>query len=218
MQFQKILLVTGMLLMSLVGGVIGGLLVDAPVFAERVQGPGAVTTTQVNLVDADGQLRAVLAGRDERRMASLSFYDPGGQVRGIVGIDESGTPLVRLLDPAGQSRFTALVRGNDPLVIVGDEAAQSAVFGSVGGSPLLSLFDAGQSRTRLQLAPDGSPSFGLFDQGGRQSIALTVDAANAPLMTLHEEGRVRGAFGCEGAYGLSQCGRLRADAFGHRRS
>ena len=194
MRFQGTLN-AGMLLTSFLGGVFGGALFDSSVLALRAQGPAVVTTPQINLVDSDGRLRAVLAARDERRMAALSFYDTAGQVRGLIGIDENGAPLVRLLDQTGQSRLSAVVQGDDALVIVGDEAARSGVFGSVGGLPLLSLFDAGQSRTRLQLAQDGSPSLSLFDNGGRQSIAMTVDASQAPLMTLHEQGRVRAAFG-----------------------
>ena len=102
---------------------------------------------------------------------------------------------MRLLDPAGQSRVSAVVQDGDALVIVGDEASRSGVFGAVGDSPLLSLFDAGRSRTRLQLAENGSASLRMFDADGRQAIAMTVDASEAPLMTFHEEGQLRAAFG-----------------------
>lgn len=197
MRFQGMPLVVAIAMVcgSILGGVCGGALVASSVATVGAQGPQVVTTTQVNLVDADGQLRAILAGRDERRMASLSFYDAAGQVRSLIGIDENGTPLVRLLDPAGQSRVSAVVQDGDALVIVGDEASRSGVFGAVGDSPLLSLFDAGRSRTRLQLAESGSPSLRMFDADGRQSLAMTVDASEAPLMTFHEEGQLRAAFG-----------------------
>ena len=194
---HKTFLIAGMLSTSLLGGLVGGALVQSSVATVRAQGTGAVTTTQINLVDPDGQLRAVLAGRDERRMASLSFYDTAGQVRSVMGIDEGGIPLVRLLDQAGQSRMSAVVQDGDGLLIVGDERARSAVLGDLNGSPFLSLFAAGRSRTRLQLAQDGSPSLALFDGDGRQSIAMTVDASQAPLMTFHEQGRVRAAFGVQ---------------------
>jgi len=45
------------------------------------------------------------------------------------------------------------------------------------------------------LSETGSPSFGLFDSDGRQSLTMTVDSSEAPLLTLHEQGRVRAAFG-----------------------
>jgi len=197
MRFQNTLLVAGVLVASLCGGVLGGLMVTAPVLAERVQSPAPVTASQVNVVDPEGRLRAVLSGRDEQRMASLSLYDATGQARAVVGVDDSGTPLLRLFDSAGQGRLSAVVQGDDALVVVGDERAVSGVYGSLGGMPLLSFTHAGQSRVRLQLGPDGSPTFGLFGPDGEQSVALTVDAAGAPLMTLHEEGRVRAALGVQ---------------------
>ena len=130
-------------------------------------------------------------------MASLSFYDTAGQVRGVIGIDENEMPLVRLFDQAGQSRLQLLVQDGDGLVIVGDENARSGVFGIAGGSPLLSLFDAGRSRARLQVASDGSPSLRLFDGDGRQSIGLAVGASDAPLMTFHDQGHLRAVFGVQ---------------------
>ena len=47
----------------------------------------------------------------------------------------------------------------------------------------------------MQLSEVGSPSFGLFDSEGRQGLVMTVDSSEAPLLTLHEQGRVRAAFG-----------------------
>ena len=197
MRFQGTPLIVSLLCTSFLGGVCGGALVASSVVTVRAQGAQVVTTTQVNVVDPDGRLRAVLAGQDERRMASLSFYDTAGQVRGTIGIDENEMPLVRLLDQAGQSRLSAFVQDGDGLIIAGDEEAQSGVFGTAGGSPLLSLFEAGRSRVRLQVAPDGSPSLRLFDGDGRQSVGLTVGAGEAPLMTLHDQGQLRAAFGVQ---------------------
>lgn len=197
MRFQRTSLFVAVMFTSLLGGLCGGALVASSVVAVGAQGAQVVTATQVNVVDREGRLRAVLAGQDERRMTSLSFYDGAGQVRGIIGIDENEMPLVRLFDETGQSRLSAFVRDGDGLVIAGDEAAESGVFGTAGGSPLLSLFEAGRSRARLQVAPDGSPSLRLFDADGQQSIGMTVGASNAPLVTLHDQGQLRAAFGVQ---------------------
>jgi len=195
MFFHRTLLFGALIFASFLGGIVGQLVITSPVVTLRAQQPQVITASQVNLVDTQGRLRAVLAGQDERRMASLSFYDSAGQLRSFIGIDENDTPLVRLLDGSGQSRLTALVQGSDGLVVVGDERNQSGVLGAVGGSPFVSLFEAGRSRARLQLTETGSPSFGLFDSDGRQSLAMTVDSSEAPLLTLHEQGRVRAVFG-----------------------
>ena len=194
---NRILLIASLCFASLVGGAVGGILVDSQVIAARTQPLAAVTTTQVNIVDADSRLRAVLSGQDERSMASLSFYDPDGQVRAIVGLDASGVPLVHLLSPAGDNRLTASVVGDDAVIVVGSERARSGVLGVVGGVPVLSLDDVGQSRARVQVNQDGSSSLGFFDDRGAQSLVMTVDAAGAPLMTLHDEGATRLALGVQ---------------------
>jgi hypothetical protein len=197
MHLQGTHLVAVMLFVSFLGGVCGGALVTSPTVTVRAQGAQVVTATQVNVVDQDGRLRAVLAGQDERRMASLSFYDTAGQVRGIIGIDEDEMPLVKLFNQAGQSRLSALVQGDNGLVITGDEDAHSGVFGTVGSSPLLSFLKAGRNRLGLQLAEDGSPSLRLFDGDGRQSIGMTVDPSRSSLVTFHDQGQLRAAFGVQ---------------------
>ncbi len=197
MHLQGTHLVAVMLFVSFLGGVCGGALVTSTTVTVRAQGAQVVTATQVNIVDQDGRLRAVLAGQDERRMASLSFYDTAGQVRGIIGIDENETPLVRLFNQVGQSRLSMLVQDDDGLVITGDQAAHSGVFGTAGGSPLLSFFETGRNRLRLRLAEDGSPSLRLFDGDGRQSIGMTVDPSRSSLMTFHDQGQLRAAFGVQ---------------------
>jgi hypothetical protein len=196
MQRERTLLMTGMFLTSLVGGAIGGILVDSQVLVAGTAQLATVTTTQVNVVDADNRLRAVLSGQDERNMASLAFYDPDGQVRAIVGLDANGVPLVNLLNRTGENRLRASVLGEDAVVVVGSDATRSGTFGVLGGVPVLSLDDGRQSRVRVQVNQDGSSSLGLFDGRGAQSVVVSVDAATGlPLMSFHEEGSTRLALG-----------------------
>ncbi len=192
MQYQKTLVMAGLAAASMLGGAVGGMLVGGAVAA---QGAQVVTATQVNLVDSSGQLRAVLAGRDERGMASLSFYDEAGQVRGILGIEDGGTPVLRLLTAQGQSRVQAFVENEDGFVVVGDEAGNSALLGAVGDTPMLSLGDGQRVRVRMQLGPDGTPAIGLFDDEARRSMTLETDNVGAPFITLYEAGRPRTTIG-----------------------
>jgi len=108
------------ILASLVGGAASNLFLTARLGA---QGADVVTASQVNIVDSEGRLRAVLAAEDERGMTSLAFYGSGGTVRGVVGAEPDGTPVLRFNNPAGVGRLSASVRDDDPLITVGDEAA-----------------------------------------------------------------------------------------------
>ena len=104
----RMLFVVVMVGAALFGGLISAAVVGSPISASSVQNANPITTTQINIVDGNGQLRAVLSGSDERRMTSLSFYDTSGQQRVMVGIDETSTPLFRLLDSSGNSRVSAI--------------------------------------------------------------------------------------------------------------
>lgn len=186
------LTIGAILLAGIVGGMIGGIVVDTRVGAQDQE---VVTTTQVNVVDRDGRLRAVLSGQDERGTASLTFYDSNAQARSVVGVEQDGTPSLRLLTSRGQSRVLVLVDGEDGVVIVGDEAGRNGVFGSVGGSPVLNLGDAGVSRVRLQLGEGGEPSLGFYNANGQPGAVLLTDDTDDPFLMLYAGGRARVALG-----------------------
>ena len=162
---------------------------------EGTQPLAAVTTTQVNIVDASNRLRAVLSGQDERSMASLSFYDPDGQVCAIVDLDATACPLFICLAPQETTDLRHRLLGDDGIVMVGSDATRSGALGIVGGVPVLTLDNVGQSRARVQVNQHGSSSLGFFDDHGAQRLVMTVDASSAPFMTLHDEGMTRLALG-----------------------
>ena len=192
MQYQKTFVMVGLVGASMLGGAVGGVLVSGTAAAQDAQ---VVTATQVNLVDSSGQLRAILAARDERRMASISFYDVAGQVRGFMGIDENGTPIIRLMNARGQSRLQAFLENDDAFVVAGGETGQSALFGTVGDTPMLNLSDGQRVRAGLQLSSEGSPTLGLFDREGQRAVTMETDTLGAPFITLYEEGRSRTTMG-----------------------
>ena len=183
----------GMLLAAaFCGGALASLLLGIPAGA---QGTDAVTTSQVNLVDAGGALRGVLSARDERGQASLAFYDADGQTRARFGVDPQGDPEIELRNPAGQARLAAGVTGEDALLIVGDEREAHGVLGAAAGVPLLSFGDGRQARMQLQMAEDGRPSVVLAGADGQRSAALSMDGEDAPLLTLYHAGRQRVTLG-----------------------
>ena len=176
-------MIGAMLLASIVGGAASNLFLTVRLGA---QGGAVVTATQVNIVDRDGRVRAVLAGEDERRMTSLAFYGPDGTVRGILGADPDGTPVLRFTNPGGVVRLSASVRDDDPLIAVGDDAARSVLIGTVGGTPVIGLSDGGRTRLRMDLGAEGAPSLSLFNSAGQLSVAATVSNDEAPFVSLFD--------------------------------
>lgn len=182
----------GMLLMtSFCGGALASVVLGARVEA---QGPQAVTTTQVNLVDEDGVLRGVLSASDERGTASLTFYDSDGRPRGLFGVERDG-PVLRLQNAAGEPRVFARVAAEDALLSVGDDQRMHAVLASAAGVPVFSLMDAERGRVQLQLAENGAPSLIFSGRDGQRRAAVTVDDGETPVMTFYEGGRPRVTIG-----------------------
>ena len=186
---ERVVLTGLMLLTSFVGGAATNLLLFQRVQAQV--GSDVVTVRQLNLVDDDGSLRGVLAGSDERGLASLTFYDDAGRVRGMFGMDADGTPVVRFLDTGGQTRLLAMVRGEDAVVVAGPEDATQGLFGTVQGNPIISLGDGARSRMQLHLTPDGLPRMALADAVGEEAVSLTVGSADMPQLTLSAGGQPR---------------------------
>jgi hypothetical protein len=180
----------GTVLAGLAAGLVGGL--AASLLTSGVQAQAdVVTARQLNLVDDTGRLRGVLSGRDERGLASVAFYDPQGQVRGVLGAQEDGTPVLWLLDAGGQRRLVAEVQGDDALLIVGEPDGRNGMLASLGGNPVFSLSDAGRSRLQMQLAGDGAPSLALSTSQGQRGAGMVVDSSDAPVVTLYEGGTPR---------------------------
>jgi hypothetical protein len=184
-------MVGAILMASLAGGAVSNALLPTRLSA---QGGDVVTASQVNIVDAAGQLRAVLSGDDALGLTSLTFYGPDGVTRGTLGMDADGAPGLRFLDASGAVQLAAAVNESDALVTVGDQGARSALFGSLGGTPVVGLSHAGQVRMQLELGPGGQPSLSLqgeptvnlLSEPGQQGISLAVDADGAPFMSLYD--------------------------------
>ena len=176
-------LTAAVILASMVGGAASSLVLPARLGA---QGVDVVTASQVNIVDSGGRLRAVLAAEDERGLASLAFYGPDGALRGVVGAEPDGTPVLRFNNSAGVGRLSASVRDDEPVVSVGNEADRSVLIGSLGGTPIVGLTDRGQTRLRMSLGERGEPRLSLFNGAGQRGAGLVVGADDAPFLSLFD--------------------------------
>lgn len=187
MRRERALMVVSMLLASCFGGMVMHLFFESGV---RAQGrPDVLTTSQLNVVSDNGNLRGVLAGTDERGMASLTFYDDFGQVRSILGLQPDGTPVIRLLDSNGQARLFATVQGEDAVAVLGGDTGPQVMVGTIQGSTLLRMGDRTQSRLQLQVTPTGLPHVALSDQAGNEALSLAVASNAAPEVVLSTQGR-----------------------------
>ena len=192
MRHERVLLAGMLLAASFCGGALATLLLGGQVEA---QSPRAVTTPQVNLVDAGGTLRGVLTAADESGGPSLAFHDGEGRVRGLFRVGPSGAPAFNLLNADGAPRFSARLAGDDTLVVVGDDQRRHSVLGTASGTPVLSFADGRRGRLQMQLGTGGAPGVVLFGGDGQRSAALTVDDSDTPLLTLYEAGRPRVTLG-----------------------
>ena len=193
MMYDRVWLAGMLVAASFCGGALATLLLGGRVEA---QGPRAVTTPQVNLVDDGGALRGVLSASDESGGPSLALHDGEGRVRGRFRVGPSGAPAFDLFNADGAPRFSARLTGDDDtLVVVGDDQRRHSVLGTASGTPVLSFADGRRGRLQMQLGSGGAPSVILFGGDGQRSAALTVDAGDTPLLTLYEAGRPRVTLG-----------------------
>ena len=174
----------GMMLMaSMAGGALSNLWLTARLGAQSAE---VVTASQVNIVDANGRLRVVMAGEDERGLASLAFYGPDGEFRGVVGADDDGNPVLQFNNRAGVSRLSVTVRDDDGLVTVGDGDAGRVLIGSLSGSPIVGLSDGERTPLLLTLGQQGQPQVRLLNGAGELGLGLVVGADDAPFLSLFD--------------------------------
>jgi hypothetical protein len=176
-------LAVAVVLASMVGGAVSNLLLTARLGA---QGADVVTASQVNIVDTEGRLRAVLAANDELGMTSLAFYGADDTRRGMVGMDSDGTPVLRFSNPAGVGLLSATVRDDQPVITVGAEAARNVLIGSFGGTPIVGLSERGRIRLQMDLGEQGEPRVTLLNSAGQRGVGLVVGGDDAPFVTLFD--------------------------------
>jgi len=185
-----------MVMASCLGGGIVHLVLSPRDAVSAQARPGAITTEQVNLVDASGRLRGVLSAEDDRGMASLTLFDTAGRRRAMLATDGEGTPTLELYDQADELRIHAAIQSGAPVIVVNGDNDRRAIIGALTGSPTLSFVDGQLSRAQVGLSARGLPTLEMVGPGGQQQISLMVDGEGQPLMTLRDEnGRSRATLG-----------------------
>jgi len=97
------------------------------------------------------------------RTRRLELVDSSGDLRAVLGVDQTEQPHLTLYGSDGEPRLT--------LVLSGDT------------SPQLTLTDArGEPRALLELDADGNPRLGLFDDQGRIRLKLALSPEAADLI------------------------------------
>lgn len=156
--------------------------------------PAVLTATQVNIVDGQGRLKAVLAGEDERGATSLSLYDPGGQLRMRLSTDGAGLPLIQMFTVQGAASVTiAQPGGMDGSIVVGDLDGPRATVATGQGAPIVALSGRGATPLLLQLQDETWPAVML--SAAQSQVRLQVGPDGAPAMTIFRNGRARATIG-----------------------
>ncbi len=171
--------------------------------------PPVVRAQAFELVNAEGQTRAVLGTLDD--LPLLGFADASGVQRAALLLDADGSPGLFLRDREAQVRAGFYVEGDVPVLEllhatdgnriearvddVGahvtlhdrDDTIRAGLSMRESGEPALSLQDAsGAIRLSAAVGDDGTPTLSLQDAGGAPRALLGLRADGAPVLYLHD--------------------------------
>lgn len=131
-----------------------------------------VEAQEFRLVDSDGVVRGWFRVKGANAALSITG-DSSGQSRALIGVDQSGLPVISLSEPGGP-RLLLSVKDGGGCVNLYNQAGRSASF----GPDVLNLRDSsGRVRLGAAILPDETPLLGFYDEHGRFQ---TVLAASAP--------------------------------------
>ena len=126
--------------------------------AAKTSAPEVIQAQRFELVNAEGEVRAVL-GLLLADKPSLVLNDEKGTLLAMLCVGFDGSPGLALYDEKGTMRVGVSL---------------------MLGSPLITLYDEeGTGRAGLSLFPDGSPSITLHDEKGKVRAALGTTSLEA---------------------------------------
>lgn len=152
-----------------------------------------LVTSSIQLVDAEGRLRAALRTQPGGH-PELVFCDPEGQPRVSLALEGPGLPVQRFHDPHGITRLRLDIdENNHPSLLLCDERANGVLRLYVDGElPCLVLADpVGGIRAQVGLEAGYLPTVILEDSAGRTRLQLFVGPDDRPsAMVFGTEGQV----------------------------
>jgi len=158
-----------------IGVLVGAAVVGVATSQQEEVTAKVVRAERFEVVDAKGEVRAVLAVREDGT-PHLALFDADGQVRAIVAVLPSGTPDLYLCDADGKPRASLAVWEDGPSLTLRDAKGKdrATLELSRDWGPILWLDDAA-GKTRLELGlglPDGNPILSLADKEGTTRATL----------------------------------------------
>ncbi|HEV7499491.1 MAG TPA: hypothetical protein VGQ33_05775 [Vicinamibacteria bacterium] len=162
--------------------------------------PGPILDTvrarRFELVDARGEVRAVLGTQADNGAPGFLISDREGRPRMALHVSPDDTPAFDLLDATGAPRVhVALGDDGAPVVTLfgsTENPAQALLTVTGEGAAHLRLTQAdGRTRLFCSLQADGTPYLSLMDAEGRPKLSCALPGGNPALLMLDTEGRPR---------------------------
>jgi len=155
-----------------------------------------VRARRFELVDARGNVRAVLGTQSDNGAPGFLVSDSAGRPRIALHVSPEDAPAFDLLDASGAPRVhVALDAEGAPLVTLfgPPERPSQALLGvgSDGSAHLRLVQPDGRTRLFFSLQPDGTPYLALMDTEGRPKLSLALPGGNPALLMLDADGRPR---------------------------
>jgi hypothetical protein len=155
-----------------------------------------VRARRFELIDAKGEVRAVLGTQSDSGAPGFLVSDAAGRPRIALHVSPDDAPAFDLLDQTGAPRVhVALGTDGAPvLTLFGptERPAQALVTVSPEGAAQVRLVQAdGHTRLFCSLQPDGTPYLSLMDGDGRPKVSCALPGGNPALLMLDGEGRPR---------------------------
>jgi hypothetical protein len=156
----------------------------------------SVRARRFELVDAKGEVRAVLGTQADSGAPGFLVSDSAGRPRVALHVSAEDAPAFDLLDATGAPRVhVALALDGAPvLTLFGptERPAQALLTVTTEGAAHLRLAQPdGHTRLFCSLQPDGTPYLSLMDGDGRPKLSCALPGGNPALLMLDTEGRPR---------------------------